>query len=531
MINMGSVVAVPMMHDKTPIGAIAINRVQTGYLPEPQVELLQTFADQAVIAIENARLFEEVQARNRELTATGEVLNVIARSSTDTQPVFDAIAQSARRLCNAQIPSVLRFDGSHLHFMACDGLDPKVADRFRQEFPLKPGRDSAGARAVLSGAVEQIPDVGADADYVFRGLAKKLNTGSVAAVPMMHDKTPIGAIVIDRAQTGYLPERQVELLQAFADQAVIAIENTRLFEEVQARNRELTATGEVLNVISRSSTDTQPVFDAIAQSARRLCNSHLASVFRFDGSHLHFMACESLDPRAADVFRQAHRLPLKPGRDSASARAVLSGMVEQIADVSKDPDFAFTGFAKMINTGSVVAVPMVHNKAPIGAIAIDRTQTGYLPERQVELLQTFAEQAVIAIENVRLFKEVEARTDDLSEALRQQTATADVLKTISRSTFDLPVILKTLIAVGGNALRCEVWRHIPAGGRPASRESGVRRDGRRRSGTREQSPGARSEDGLGPRRAVRPCRTNSGSCGQFPNTTRRSEERSPPSGR
>ncbi len=271
-------------------------------------------------------------------------------------------------------------------------------------------------------------------------------SGSVVAVPMMHDKTPIGAIAINRTQTGYLPERQVELLQTFADQAVIAIENTRLFEEVQARNRELTATSEVLNVISRSSTDTQPVFDAIAQSARRLCNSQLASVFRFDGSHLHFMACESLDPKATDVFKGAHRLPLKPGRDSASARAVLSGAVEQIPEVGADPDYVFSGFAKMVNIGSIVAVPMMHDKTPIGAITVERTQTGYLPERQVALLQTFAEQAVIAIENVRLFKEVEARTDDLSEALRQQTATADVLKTISRSTFDLPVILKTLIA-------------------------------------------------------------------------------------
>ncbi len=270
-----ALMAVPLLRQGKVEGVFSVGRTEPGGFTVRQSELLQTLADQAVIAVGNARLIEETEARNRVLTATGEVMRVISRSSSDAQPVLEAIARSAHRLCNGQYASVLRFDGSHLHVVAWEGLDAKGADLLRRAFPIKPGRESAGARAVLSGAVEQIADVSADPDYVFSGLAKMLNTGSVAAIPMMRDKTPIGAIVIDRAQTGYLPEGQVELLKTFADQAVIAIENARLSEETQARGRELTATSEVLRVISRSPTDTQPVFDAIAQSARRLCNSHL----------------------------------------------------------------------------------------------------------------------------------------------------------------------------------------------------------------------------------------------------------------
>ncbi len=289
----GALMAVPLLRDGMVEGVFSVGRPEPAGFTVRQSELLQTLADQAVIAVEKARLIDGVQAGNREFAATSDVLRVIARSATEVQPVFDAVAQSAHRLCNGQYASVLRFDGSHLHVVACEGLDARAAGLLRRAFPAKPGRESAGARAVLSGAVEQIADVSADPDYVFSGLAKMLNTGSVAAVPMIHGKKPIGAIVIDRAQTGYLPERQVELLKTLADQAVIAIENARIIEETQARDRELTATSEILHVISRSSSDVQPVFDAIAQSARRLCNSHLASVFRFDGSDLHFMACES----------------------------------------------------------------------------------------------------------------------------------------------------------------------------------------------------------------------------------------------
>ena len=448
-----ALMAVPLVRQGQVEGVLSVGRAEPGAFAAGQSECLQSFADQAVIAIENARLIEEEQARSRELAATSEVLRAISRSAADVQPVFDAVAQSARRLCDGQYSLVLRFDGSHLHFEACDGLDPQAADALRRAFPLKPGRDSAGARAVLSGAVEQIPDVGQDPEYVFSGHAKMLNTGSVVAVPMLREGTPVGAIVLGRTQTGRFPDRQVKLLQTFADEAAIAIGNTRLIEEEKARRRELAAAGEVLRAISRFPTDVQPVFEAIAQSVRRLCNAHVASALRFDGSHLHFTACDGLDPHAADAFRRAY--PLKPGRDSASARAVLSGAVEQIPDVGKDPDYVFGELSRKVNTGSVVAVPMLREGTPIGAIVLDRTETGLFPDHQVKLLQAFADKAVIALENVRLFEEVQARNRDLTEALEQQTATGAILRAIAASPTHIQPVLD---AVAESAARlCEAY--------------------------------------------------------------------------
>ncbi len=446
MINTGSVVAVPMMRDKTPIGAIAIDRVQTGYLPERQVELLQTFADQAEIAIENARLIEETQARNRELTATGEVLRVISRSSTDTQPVFDAIAHIARRLCNAQIASVVRFDGTHLHFVACDGLDPKDADRFRKAFPLKPGRESAGARAVLSRTVEQIPDVGADPDHVFSGLAKRFNTGSVAAVPMMHDKTPIGAIVIDRAQTGYLPERQVELLQTFADQAVIAIENVRLFKEVEARTddlsealRQQTATADVLKTISRSTFDLPVILKTLIASAARLCNVKYGGIYLRQGDQL----CGGAVFGGTEEDEAEHLShPLALDRKTVSGRVALSGRVEQIPDLRADPEYDEPYYGGTFsNIRALMGVPLLREGRVEGAFFLGRQEPGPFTERQCDLVQTFADQAVIAIANVRLFDEVKARNRELTEALEQQTATSAILRAIAASPTDIQPVL------------------------------------------------------------------------------------------
>jgi GAF domain-containing protein len=451
-----TILSVPLLREDEAIGAIMIRRQELRPFSQKQIDLLTTFADQAVIAIENSRLFEEVQARNRDLTelleqqtATSEILRVISSSPTDIQPVFDVLAENATRLCTAQLSAVFRFDGELVHLMAYNGLSSDTISVARRAFPKRPDRSSAGMRAILSGAVEEIPDTSADPEYA-QGVFASDVKASVMAVPMIRDGVPIGAIAVERLQTGKFPRRQVELLKTFADQAVIAIENVRLFDEVQARNRDLTealeqqtATSEILRVISSSPTDIQPVFDVLAQNATRLCDADLSVVYRYDGKLVHLMAYSGLSSDRIAAVRQA--FPMPPDRGSAGARSILSGAVVEITDTSQDADYSKGVFANVITDTSVLAVPMLRDGVPIGAIAVDRRMRGSFPKRQIDLLKTFAAQAVIAIENVRLFEEVQARTGQLARSVGELKALGEVSQAVN-STLDLKTVLETIVA-------------------------------------------------------------------------------------
>jgi GAF domain-containing protein len=451
-----AMLAVPLLRQGEVIGVFAMPRRTPGAFSDKQVELVQTFADQAVIAIENVRLFEEVQQRTREATealeyqtATSDVLSVISRSPTDVQPVFNMIAQSAARLCEAQFCFVYRFDGELLHFVAHHGITEESVEIVRNTFPVAPTRGSAAERAILYLDVAQIPDLTLDSEFTHRAAAAFSGLRSAVAVPMLRDGLPIGCIAVGRAETGFLAAKQVELLKTFADQAVIAIENVRLFDEVKARTAELseslqqqTATADVLKVISRSAFDLQNVLDTLAESAAHLCDADIADFYRLVDDGFQWTTTFSRDPEAAPAHTKIMR---QAGRGSVSGRVLLEQKTVHVPDFEADPEFTFTEVARQRGVRCILGVPLLRGTELMGLLLVMRKAPGPFSPKQIELVETFADQAVIAIENARLFEEVQTRTAELSESLRQQTATADVLKAISRSTFDLQPVLDTLV--------------------------------------------------------------------------------------
>jgi GAF domain-containing protein len=445
-----------MMHHGVPVGAIAMAQSRTGPFPQRQIELLKTFADQAVIAIENVRLFTEVDARNRDLTealeqqtATSDILRVISQSPTDTQPVFDAIADSVLTLCDAQVANVFTFDGSLIHLRAIVNVNPGYHEAIHRVFPRPPGRDTAAGRAIQTGNVVVIPDVTADPTY---GIGPQSMLGGyrrILAAPLLRDGNAIGAIIVGASDPGPFPDSQIALLRTFADQAVIAIENVRLFTELSARNRDLTealeqqtATSEILRVISGSPTDVKPVFDTIVNSVLALCRAQFANVFTYDGELIHLAAYVNVHSEFVEEMHKHY--PMKPGRATAVARAIGTGRVATIEDVLADHDYGMANAASVGGFRSILAVPLLRDGKAIGGIAIGRPEPGTFPDSQIALLQTFADQAVIAIQNVRLFTELEARNRDLTEALEQQTATSETLGVISRSHTDVGPVFKSI---------------------------------------------------------------------------------------
>ena len=450
-----STLAVPMKRDDAVVGVLVIARGQTGPFPQRQVDLLQTFADQAVIAIENARLFDEVQARTRDLqealqqqTATADVLKVISRSAFDLEAVWRTLVESASTLCEAPMGLIELLDGDVFRLAMQKGYG-EAFERYLLENPLRAGSSSGTGRAASTGEVSHIPDVLQDPDYLLSEAQRLGGYRSNLAVPLLRESKVIGVFVLGRPTPGPFTERQIELVKTFADQAVIAIENVRLFDEVQARTRDLsealqqqTATADVLKVISRSAFDLQAVLDTLVASAARLCEAEQASIFQRQGQLFHWASHFGY---SEELVAYARSHPLSAGADSATARVARDRETVHIPDVLADPDYAASEYQRLGNYRTILAVPLLREGVPIGVFIMTREAVHPFNRRQIELLQTFADQAVIAIENVRLFDEVQARTRDLSEALQQQTATADVLKVISRSVFDLDSVLQTLI--------------------------------------------------------------------------------------
>jgi two-component system, NtrC family, sensor kinase len=438
-----SILVVPMLREGISIGTIGVTRREPGPFTDNVIDLLNTFADQAVIAIENTRLFNETREALDRQTATAEILKVIASSPTDVQPVFDVIVERAVRLCGGRMGRVYRYQDGVIQMVAGRGLSASGLGKVQQVFPRPATDDTIAGQVMLSRRPYILPDI-KDDDMVpalSRQMIEALGTRSQVTMPMLLAGEPIGAITVGWADPRAYKDQQITLLQTFADQAVIAIENVRLFNETREALERQTATAEILKVIASSPSDVQPVFEAIASSANKLLGGFSSTVFRFIDGIAHLKAFTPTTPEADEVLISTFP---RPAADYAPFQMTQAGEVMQIPD-TEAPTYELKEIARARGYRSMLYAPLMNKGVSIGFIAVTRVQPGTFADHHVQLLQTFADQAVIAIENVRLFDEVQARTEDLRESLQQQTATADVLKVISRSAFDLQAVLDTLV--------------------------------------------------------------------------------------
>ncbi|QHO75198.1 histidine kinase [Bradyrhizobium sp. CCBAU 051011] len=432
---------VPLIHRGEGIGTINLTTPQAGFrLSEKQLTLVRTFADQAVIAIENTRLFNETRETLERQTATADILKVIASSPSDVQPVFEAIASSAKTLLGAFSTTVLRFIGDELHLVAYTPTDPKADEVLQSSFP-RPLAEFPTFALVRNGETIQFPDTEADdVPPANRELARLRGFRSVLFTPLMNQGTPVGIISVTRAEPGAFAPHHVQLLQTFADQAVIAIENTRLFNETKEALERQTATADILKVIASSPSDVQPVFDAIAYSANRLIGGFSAAVFRYTDGRIHLAAFTPTDAAGDAVLQSAFPVPLDKFPPYQLTR---KGAPAELPDTELEP--AARDIARARGYRSMLFAPLMNDGEAVGIITVTRVAPGPFGEQHTRLLQMFADQAVIAIKNVGLFNEVQQRTEDLSEALQQQTATAEVLKVIASSPTEVRPALQAIV--------------------------------------------------------------------------------------